>query len=484
MNNYSLTFVVKKNNLPKISAKWRDAIAIDSQETAQNIADDAKAQAPVAPSEFPYSGFLRDSIKAGGLTTASGAAKNRLQAQVTVGATYGHFVEFGCIYEANTQITLEDGSAKRISGIETNDRVRAQDGRGHDVIGTSRVSILDKSNLITITYPWGSKGDSQRELTVTEDHKILVFREGRNKWVEAKDLTLEDSVFTHRRVPVNKGQSLRATKICLNCLKEFKTYQHAGKAYGQGKKYCSPDCRDEHWAKGNNPHIGRKRFIETRQKQSQVAKERLENNPKSHVNFRVGNGKGQTDCEKILGKWLEEQNIEYLPNHYMGGKWVDFYIPSEGLIMEADGARWHQDQSKDITRDKYLLEKYPELDIIHLHFYDPRFTPNPLISNPLPGVQYVACNPGPDSFVDTRAFDTHKIINIEKWNHFERGGKSNKMLYDFGVENVHSYIANGLVVSNTVNMPAQPFFVPAWKRHHPNYVNRVKDTLDRIPKMM
>ncbi len=93
----NLHFITRFNNLPKIGVKWRDEVAKMSKETAEKIAADASAAAPVAPAEFPYSGFLRDSIKAQPLQTATGFSKNRLQYNVVVGANYGHFVEFGTV---------------------------------------------------------------------------------------------------------------------------------------------------------------------------------------------------------------------------------------------------------------------------------------------------------------------------------------------------------------------------------------------------
>lgn len=86
-----LNVIILYNNMPKIGAKWRDVCANMTQETAEKMAADMKRRAPVAPKEFEWSGYLRDSI------VAEVVPGRRLQWRVVVHATYAHFVEFGTV---------------------------------------------------------------------------------------------------------------------------------------------------------------------------------------------------------------------------------------------------------------------------------------------------------------------------------------------------------------------------------------------------
>lgn len=85
--------IVKKNNLPKISKKYRDEMAYISRTTAEWIRDRAKALAPVGTRSWRghQPGFLRDSIK-------RVPTRYRLQWAVIVEAPYGAYVEFGTRY--------------------------------------------------------------------------------------------------------------------------------------------------------------------------------------------------------------------------------------------------------------------------------------------------------------------------------------------------------------------------------------------------
>lgn len=74
--------IVRKNNLPKISKKYRDEMAYISQTTAEWIRDRAVVLAP------KDTGYLASTIQ-------RVPTRNRLQWAVIVMARYGAYVEYG-----------------------------------------------------------------------------------------------------------------------------------------------------------------------------------------------------------------------------------------------------------------------------------------------------------------------------------------------------------------------------------------------------
>ena len=119
--------------------------------------------------------------------------------------------------------------------------------------------------------------------------------------------------------------------------------------------------------------------------------------------------------------------------------------------------------------NKYIKEMMPEVKITHMHFYDKRFSKN-IKRNPLENVYYQICNPGVNSYVNMNDFENKKIVSIKPFKYGEnikKHGSTQAYVYDLSVDKVHSYYANGILVSNshvefgTVKMSAQPFLRPA-----------------------
>lgn len=370
--------------------------------------------------------------------------------------TVGTNIKYACIFSGSKVLTIDGW--KFINSIKIGDMVLTQTGEYHKVIDKFEFSAKEKPNLITIEFEW-RKGSKKHKLTVTEDHKILVYRDGRNKWIEAKDLVEGDSLYQLKKINPKKGTA--KVKVCINCKNEYQS---------QGKKFCSEKCWNEYWNKGNNPHLGMKRSKETKQLQSKKKIEYLKNNPDKHVNCILAGRKKETQPQKKVRLWLEEREINYIQQYYINGKWVDFYLPEKNMIIEADGAYWHQDQNIDIERDKQIL-KGNNLSITHIHFYDKNYSPK-LNLNPINNSYYVSCNPGPDSFVDLETFKFSTITKITKWTYEKRHKRDALMgkLYDLTIDKVHSFYCNGCLISNscvefgTSRMSAHPFLRPAFDR--------------------
>jgi hypothetical protein len=123
-----------------------------------------------------------------------------------------------------------------------------------------------------------------------------------------------------------------------------------------------------------------------------------------------------------------------------------------------------------------LLKNAPGVRIIHVHFFKEGYSPN-LVSNPLPNVHYVSCNPGVDSFVDPETAVPKKIVSIRKWR-YSKGKRphsiAQKMLFDLSVDKVHSFFANGILVSNShLEYGGYPFMRPALEVNRGNIAKRI-----------
>lgn len=72
-------------------------------------------------------------------------------------------------------------------------------------------------------------------------------------------------------------------------------------------------------------------------------------------------------CEIRLGKMLSLLNIQFEHRAYVSGKEVDFLVKragKKGLIIEADGDRYHLNVEERKLRDKHL--KKAGFDIVHI----------------------------------------------------------------------------------------------------------------------
>ena len=368
-------------------------------------------------------------------------------------AYIGTNVEYACILGANTIINVKGGN-KRIADVQVGDMVLTQTGEYHKVLTCIRRPAKEVPDMVRLTVEY-RKGRFHT-ITTTKEHKFIAFHEGRNKWIMAGDLTLDDKLFSMRKLSHNKGSGMK------------KTCSHCGLVHtGQGKKYCSNKCKNEAW-EIKNPHIGMVRSKQSKETMSKSKREYLEKNPDKHINRILSRMGSLTSAEIKVKEWLDSRGINYEMQYKIGRAYADFFLPDTQEIIEADGAFWHKDQSRDIERDKYILSMMPWVKITHLHFYDKRFSES-IDRNPLPNVYYQVCNPHTDSYVNEDVFEMKRIIKIEHFK-YSKGLKNDAqkaLVYDLSVENVHSYYANGILVSNsfqefgTSKSRPQPFLKPA-----------------------
>ena len=352
-------------------------------------------------------------------------------------AYLGTNVHYACIFNSHTNIVTDKG-VKTIGQIKENDLVLTQTGEYHPVIAKTKFPAKEKPDLIDVVVPWRS--GQNHKITLTLDHKVLVYRDGRNKWVMAGDLCKTDMLFTRRKLANNKNSG--PVKVCEQCGCDHRN---------SGAKYCSLACRNAAFATGKNPHIGKKHSESARKKMSESRKRFHQENPEQHINRILARKGNTTKAERAVEGWLQERGVDYEKQYKIGSHYVDFFVPEENVVMEADGAFWHQNQQTDIERDRAIKQVMPDAKVVHVHFYEERFSPD-LVFNPLPGVFYVACNPSVGSYVEPDLFQPKPIVELHRWRYGEKkhpNDPTRANLYDLSVANVHSYLANGILVSNS-----------------------------------
>jgi len=374
-------------------------------------------------------------------------------------------VDYACVVDKNTYIS---GASKAICCIHKGDKVVSQDGLEHKINEIYKYKLKEPFPVVTIKVPWRRGCRKHHHLMLTPNHRIPILRETLVKWVPIYSLREDDMVFTRRRIPHNKG--IREIKICLNCGKKHR---------GQGKKFCSITCRNEYWyEKGHNPLIGTTRSKEARENISQALIKRLKENPELHPNRLMSDS--NTLPEIKIKTWLEKMGTPYETQKYINGYYIDFFIPSMKLIIETDGIYWHQNQEKDIKRDKDILKGCPSYTIFHLRFgKDERYIKG-FEWNPLPNSFYFGCNPSMESFVDLRYFEPTPLVAIE---HETITPQTYQNIYDLNVDSVHSYVANGILISNsyvhdgTSKMPPRPFLLTAIMKHRESLAKAIKEDI-------
>jgi hypothetical protein len=345
----------------------------------------------------------------------------------------------GCLLGSHHhRVTTTRGSVP-IGQIAAGDRVLTQTGEWRTVVGTSRYKASEKPSMVTLRVQESER--VQHRLELTHDHRVLVGRDDHNAWIPAGQLRVGDNAYIRVRRPTNQVHW-----SCVNCGGPRRYHQ------GRAQRFCSTSCRTTFYCRtGTNPSIGTRRTSAARLKMRLRALAKLKARPELHPSRLVAARGYQTSYESQVEKWLDARGVNYEKQVPIGSWIVDFLLVDRLEIIEADGAYWHQDQARDLVRDAGLLAALPGARITHLHFHDPRFTPN-LDPEPMPGVTYVICNPGPSSYVDGTEFRPASVVDVEAWTYEPSShprASDNAMLYDISVEGVHSFLANGVLISNS-----------------------------------
>ncbi|OGC68310.1 hypothetical protein A2415_04475 [candidate division WWE3 bacterium RIFOXYC1_FULL_39_7] len=353
-------------------------------------------------------------------------------------------IPYACILGGRHKVRTKNG-LKGIKMIKEGDEVLTQTGTFEKVLKTNKFFAYKKPKCVRLIVEY-RKG-KEHTLEVSHDHKILVSDRQSSFWIQASELKEGMFVFCLKKIPHNKGTRKFIKQICQKCYKEFDIEPIQLKH--RPAKYCGKDCYISTRIGKGNPNYGNKYSEKTKKYLSNFHKKRLKDNPEKHPNHIMCKRGYLTDIEKNVENLFIKIGWEYIRQKKFDSLFVDFYIPSKKLIIECDGAFWHKDQNRDIERDKKLLNKDQELKIIHLHFVDKRFSKN-IIENPLPNVYYLQCNPSTDSFVNPEIFEKRKILKKEDFDYTKPPKKNRgKWMYDLQIENIHSFVCNSIIVSNS-----------------------------------
>jgi len=106
------------------------------------------------------------------------------------------------------------------------------------------------------------------------------------------------------------------------------------------------------WYKKNR---GTEKEKERRKKLSIAAKKQwARGNGGYHPNKLVANNKSRrTWIENMMAIQLENNNIDFKEGQRVGKYFPDFILPKK-IIVECDGAKWHEDKEYDRKRDEFL----------------------------------------------------------------------------------------------------------------------------------
>ena len=261
-------------------------VAADLERRAERVLAAQVAKCPVD------TGRLRGSLDIQKLVAPGGSPVVRI----------GSNVHYACVLGARASVVTDKGT-RTIGQLRPGERVLTQTGEFRTVVAASRFPADEKPDMIEIRVPWRSGADHLLNLTV--DHRVLVDREGRNKWVEAGDLLATDRVFVRRKAAHNRGSGGRE-HTCGACGERFR---RAGSAR---RVYCSPTCRDRAWATGANPHLGAVRTAATRELLRQQTIARLAEHPELHPNRILARRGHTTTYEAAAAEWLQALSLIHI----------------------------------------------------------------------------------------------------------------------------------------------------------------------------
>jgi len=172
--------------------------------------------------------------------------------------------------------------------------------------------------------------------------------------------------------------SKKATKEAMAHLppdKEIKLHSRLGTHYimsEERKRHISEAKRGKAtWNKGLHLSEEHKRKISLSQRGIKCPQRAVKNKSILHENICKArktmalNGH-RTNIELEVERVLKERGINFISEHPLNGKIVDFYIPSTHTVIEVDGKYWHRDYDKERIRDNVILNSNLVYDIIHL----------------------------------------------------------------------------------------------------------------------
>lgn len=145
----------------------------------------------------------------------------------------------------------------------------------------------------------------------------------------------------------HQGMKRRVECICKTCGKTREVRPHEA-ANGEGK-YCSLTCQQ----RGKMNRVTR--TCETCGKKHEVHRYRIEAGQGKFCSKRCFLISKTSLLEIIVSQILKEKSINFEFQKEINGYYPDFYLPDYNLILECDGAYWHQDKDRDRKKDEWRL---------------------------------------------------------------------------------------------------------------------------------
>src|SRR3990172_7295012 len=124
-------------------------------------------------------GALRSSI----ITQPPEVTQRKVTVQVGAG---GPAAPYALCVTGRMKVPVLGAGLKEISVVKPGDKVLTQAGVWKPVKQVFRYSLDDGTILLRIRVPW--RADKEHVLEVTENHHLMVERDGKNQWIRAGDV--------------------------------------------------------------------------------------------------------------------------------------------------------------------------------------------------------------------------------------------------------------------------------------------------------
>ncbi|MDA8114401.1 MAG: phage minor head protein [Acidithiobacillus sp.] len=159
------------------------------------------------------------------------------------------------------------------------------------------------------------------------------------------------------------------------------------------------------------------------------------NHPEKRLNYRMARHRKSgrmTSIEKKMSELLDKMELDYVFQYPILNYNADFALPGLGIVIECDGAYWHQDKDRDLVRQKKIEKQGWSV----LRYDDCAINNNLLFVEE--EIARVAGNHSGE--YKTLSWG---IESIERWTI-----KKPRTLFNLSVEEDESYMAKGVVVHN------------------------------------
>lgn len=378
-----------------------------------------------------------------------------------------------CILGGNAKVSTLNGF-KNIKDIEIGDFVLTHKDRYKKVIKKFKRSYTGK--VVRIFLKTRGICRSGAKMTVTDEHPILIKREGKDIWCEAKSLLSSDMVYFIGKKCICGKIIPFTSSICNSCStkkfnkKKWKREGEKERLIMFNKKYKKVKLMKKAQMIDliKNPY----KYVLARKKASETIKKRwnseekfreiyIRNNCRTakypNHPFKIINGDkkrkeevlklahkslgknhlGYTFIEKKMRWFLIKENINFIPQWFYkyNGKWgwADFYLPSIKTVIECDGFfhNLKDIQKKDEEKDQWFKEN--GINIL-------RFSSQQIRNNFFEVASKIK---------QLNCILPIAIRKLDKWQLKPRTKNfPGQIVYNLTVEEDQSYTVNGMVVHN------------------------------------